>query len=170
MNCAKRFRLPVASVLLAVWVAVVGAKEGLAPMPVAVAESEAFEAVGRLSDEGLAWFVDRADNNAPVLDAKLEVEANGQTQVAKFRPERGDYLIADAAWLKPLRQPGEHALALTLLAGDDSDLLTATLDVHADAADSPIGSAQPFTWLLIASGLLLGALWWRRSKQKGDRS
>lgn len=122
MNDMKRFRLPMASVLLVVWVATVGATEGLAPMPVAVAESEAFEAVGRLSDEGLVWFIDRADSNAPVLDARLEVEANGQTQVARFRPEQGDYLIADAGWLKALRQPGEHALALTLLAGDDSDL------------------------------------------------
>ena len=75
MNDMKRFRLPMASVLLAVWVATVGATEGLAPMPVAVAESEAFEAVGRLSDEGLVWFIDRADSNAPVLDARLEVEA-----------------------------------------------------------------------------------------------
>ena len=167
MNDMKRFRLPVASLLLAVWVATVGASEGLAPMPVAVAESEAFEAVGRLSDEGLVWFIDRADSNAPVLDARLEVEANGQTQVARFRPEQGDYLIADAGWLKALRQPGEHALALTLLAGDDSDLLTASLDVHADEADHPLVSTRSLGWLPVLGGLLIGVLWWRRRKAPG---
>lgn len=169
MNDMKRFRLPMASVLLAVWVATVGATEGLAPMPVAVAESEAFEAVGRLSDEGLVWFIDRTDSNAPVLDARLEVEANGQTQLARFRPEQGDYLIADAGWLKALRQPGEHALALTLLAGDDSDLLTASLDVHADEAGQPLVSTRSLGWLPVLGGLLIGLLWWRRRKAPGVR-
>ncbi len=82
MNDMKRFRLPMASgVLLAVWVATVGATEGPAPMPVAGGRK------ARLSRRWAvcptkAWFwsIDRADSNAPVLDARLEVEANGQTQ------------------------------------------------------------------------------------------
>ncbi len=107
-------------------------------VPVAVAESELFEAVGRLEMEGLSWFVDRAETNAPVLAARLEVEAAGKTIQAVFRPERGDYLINDSDWLKTLRQPGEHALALTLVAGEESDLLATTLQVDAAAlGESP---------------------------------
>ncbi len=48
--------------------------------------------------------------------ARLEVEANGRAVQAIFRPEQGDYLIADSAWLAPLRQPGEQMLALTVMA------------------------------------------------------
>ena len=165
MNDMKRFRLPMASVLLAVWVATVGATGGLAPMPVAVAESGAFEAVGRLSDEGLVWFIDRADSNAPVLDARLEVEANGQTQVARFRPEQGDYLLADAGWLAPLRREGGHALALTLIAGEESDLLTGELDVHLGQKSGLTAAAIDARWLAAGASLMVaGFLIWRRPR------
>jgi hypothetical protein len=86
--------------------------------PVAVAESESFEAVGRLEDEGLVFYIDRSDSNAPVLGATLEVDSAGKSAKAVFRAERGDYLVADAEWLKPLRQPGQYPLGLTLIAGD----------------------------------------------------
>lgn len=168
MNDVQYFRLPVAAALLVLWMAVAGAAEGVTP--VAVAESEAFEAVGRLSDEGLSWFVDRAESNAPVLDARLEVELDGQTQVAKFRPEHGDYLIADMAWLKVLRRPGEHPLVLTLLAGDDSDLLTASLDVHVDPVAPTAVVSRLAVWLVVAFGILLGGFWLRRRQAKGGQS
>lgn len=170
MNGVQHFRLPVVAVLLALWMALAGAAEGMAPNPVAVAESETFEAVGRLSDEGLSWFVDRADSNAPVLDARLEVEFDGKTQLAKFRPEHGDYLITDAEWLKALRQPGEHPLALTLLAGEDSDLLAASLDVHADQVAPAAGIGRNSLWGVVVVGILLSGLWLRRRQAKGGRS
>lgn len=100
-------------------------------IPVAVAESESFEAVGRLEDEGLVFYIDRSDSNAPVLGATLEVDSAGKSAKAVFRAERGDYLVADAEWLKPLRQPGQYPLGLTLIAGEESDLLSANLDVPA---------------------------------------
>lgn len=143
-----------------------------APVPVVVAESETFEAVGRLEAEGMSWFIDRADSNAPVLNAALEVEANGKTVKAVFRPERGDYLIADEAWLKPLRAKGEYALALTLLAGEESDLLTA--DLHVEAPASALGVAPGLSgtaWVAGGAGLLAGLLLWRlRRSRKGDLS
>ena len=164
MNDMKRFRLPMASVLLAVWVATVGATEGLAPMPVAVAESEAFEAVGRLSDEGLVWFIDRADSNAPVLGAAIEVEAGGRTASAVFRAERGDYLIADADWLKPLRQPGEHALAMTVVAGEESDLIAGELRVEG-AAKAAAATAWPAAaWAVPLAFAAALFAWWRRRR------
>lgn len=107
------------------------AAEGVTP--VAVAESESFEVVGRLEDAGLVFYIDRSDSNAPVLGATLEVESAGKSAKAIFRPERGDYLIAEAEWLKPLRQPGDYPLGLTLIAGEESDLLSANLLVQAES-------------------------------------
>lgn len=107
------------------------AAEGV--IPTAVAESESFEVVGRLKDEGLVFYIDRSDSNAPVLGAVLEVESAGKSVKAIFRAERGDYLVADAEWLQSLRQPGEYPLGLTLIAGDESDLLSASLEVPANA-------------------------------------
>ena len=141
-----------------------------APIPVAVAESEAFEVVGRLEDEGFVFYIDRADSNAPVLGATLEVETGGKSAKAAVRAERGDYLIADAEWLKPLRQPGEYPLAMTLVAGADSDLLTADFDVHAPPA-AAAGSAGVGGLLggLALLGGLVALLLWRRG-QKGGRA
>ena len=133
-------------------------------MPVAVAESDSFELVGRLEASGFVFFVDRVANNAPVLNATLEVEQGGRKATARFRSESGDYLIDDAIWLAPLHQPGEYALAFTLLAGDEADLLTADFAV---LAASTVATALPLFngWAAGISGLallllLLGA--WRR--------
>lgn len=164
MSCNKSTLLAVA-LLLAVRLA------GAAPqvLPVAVAESEMFEAVGRLEAEGFSWYIDRADSNAPVLGAHLEVEANGRAVQAVFRPAQGDYLIADRAWLAPLRQPGEHALALTLVAGEESDLLSAEFHVEAVAADAPTVIATPAMAAGVVAGLA-GVFWLVWRKRKGGRA
>lgn len=136
-----------------------------AATPLVVMESESFEAVGRLNEEGLVWWIDRADTNAPVLGATLEVERDGKTAQALFRPEQGDYLIADREWLQPLRAVGHHPLALTLIAGEDSDLLAGELEVeNAVSAASTVefGFAAIF-WTL--AGLLLGGLGLRWLRQ-----
>lgn len=138
-----------------------------APIPVAVAESESFEVVGRLEDQGFVFYIDRADSNAPVLDATLEVESAGKAAKATFRAEYGDYLIADAEWLKPLRQPGEYVLAMTLVAGADSDLLSADFTVQPGPASVGGGwNGGRAVWLVLP--LLLGAaLLWRRGRKGG---
>ena len=125
------------------------------PLPVAIAETDAFELVGRLETEGFVIFVDRAATNAPVLNATLEAELDGQKADARFRPEQGDYLIDDANWLKPLRQPGKYALAFTLIAGDEADLLSTDFDVSSPstvAVQSPIAGVGVFGW---GAGVLL---------------
>ena len=135
------------------------------PIPVVVAESNDFEIVGRLSESGLVFHVDRAATNAPVLAANLEVEIASRKAVARFRPETGDYLIDDAAWLQPLRQPGEYALAFTLVAGEEADLLSADFVV---SGPSTAATALPMAggWAAAISGLalllLLSGAWWRR--------
>lgn len=157
-----RFPASTAAVLLAT--RLFAAEAVLPAVPVAVLESEAFEAVGRLQDEGLSWFVDRADSNAPVLGAAIEVEAGGRTASAVFRAERGDYLIADADWLKPLRQPGEHALAMTVVAGEESDLIAGELRVEG-AAKAAAATAWPAAAWAVPLALVAALFaWWRRRR------
>lgn len=134
--------------------------------PVVVAESEAFEIVGRLEQNGLLLHVDRAPTNVPVLDASLTVELAGKEIAAHFRPATGDYLIDDADWLQAVRVTGEHGLSFTLLAGEESDLLAGDLLVEAGltiAHPSP-ALLSPLVGGLVLGGLgLLAALWgWRR--------
>ncbi len=144
-----------------------------AATPLVVMESESFEAVGRLNEEGLVWWIDRADTNAPVLGATLEVERDGKTAAALFRPERGDYLIADREWLQALRAVGHHPLALTLIVGEDSDLLAGELQVeNAAAAASTVEFAFTGGWgagFSILGGLLLGILGLRWGRQRMQR-
>lgn len=144
------------------------AVDRVAPItPMVTAESEAFEIVGRLYGEGLVLHVDRAPDNAPVLGATLQVEFDGRSASAEFRAERGDYLIADAGWLAPLRAAGEHGLAFTLLAGEESDLLSGELSVPVELGVDPDGWA-PVWWPLLLAGLLgVGIVVWRRRRRAG---
>ena len=137
------------------------------------ADSESFELVGRLEAEGLVIFVDRAASNQPVLNASLEVEQAGQKAIAHFRPASGDYLIADANWLKPLRQPGEYALAFTLQVGDEADLLAADFVVFGPSTVAVEWSLGGWAKLLQWGGVLLilgGMAFWWRSRKTGKRS
>ncbi|MDD2741542.1 MAG: hypothetical protein PHV02_04665 [Rhodocyclaceae bacterium] len=145
------------------WLA--GAASPPAEQPVLIAESELFEVVGRLDEQTLILWLDRAPSNAPVLDAKLELERDGQATQAVFNPATGDYRIDDATWLAPLRQPGRHALSLTVLAGDEADLLSADMVL---AAASTVNEATAWprwsAWLL--GILLLAGVWrWHAGRQ-----
>lgn len=100
------------------------------------AKSEQFELVATLSNGELSILIDRFESNEPVLDAKLEVESGGLKAQARFHADHGDYAVDDAALLKLLATPGEHALVFTLVAGQDSDLLDGTLKVAGSATAS----------------------------------
>ena len=169
MNFRQFFRFTAAAVWLAVASLAQAGEGDAAPVPKVLAVSEQFEAVGRLETNGLIFFVDRADSNAPVLNARLAVEFEGKSVDATFRPEQGDYLIADAAWLAPLRREGEHALALTLIAGEESDLLTGELDVHLGQKSGLTAAAIDARWLAAGASLMVaGFLIWRR--RRGGRA
>ena len=134
------------------------------PKPVIVAESEAFEVVGRFLPEGLVLLIDRAETNQPVLGAILKLEADGRNTevIATFRPERGDYLVAPGAWLEVLLQPGGHTLTMLLQAGEDNDLLAAQW-LQAEEAVQPLSEQ---TWirrfLMLAVGIGLFLIFRRR--------
>jgi hypothetical protein len=135
--------------------------------PAAETSTELFELVATLHDDELSLIIDRYDTNEPVINAKVEVELGDLTAVAKYHEDHGDYAIDDPAILKRLKTPGEHALAFTVKAGDDTDLLTATLLVETPKLDAHAAHSHGKTaWVLGGVGLLVIAtsivLWRRR--------
>lgn len=151
------------------------------------AKSEVFEIVGRLSTGELSLLIDRYQTNEPVLDASVEVESGAVKGVAKFHPDLGDYAIDDEVFLKALAAPGAHPMVVTVVAGQESDLLdgvlqvgiqNATHDEHDQGHGHDHGSIPWGRWALIALvflGFALLARWLgapRKAKkvkeQKGD--
>lgn len=125
------------------------ATRGAAPsVPVITAVSEAFELVGRLHHDELSILIDRADSNEPVLHATLTVEVDGRSIAAPFHADHGDYSLADSALLAKLQQVGSKPLTFTLLAGDESDLLTGELDVH---GEEPAVAEHSHAWQAYAA-------------------
>lgn len=154
-------------------------------LPRVEAKSETFELVAELRASELVIVVDRYESNEPVLGAKLEVESGALKAVAAFRADQGDYAVSDAALLKALAAPGEHALVFTLVAGKDSDLLdgtllsaagrvatTATKDAHGHAHGSGghghDHELERAAWIgagVATLGLIGGIAWWRQRRR-----
>jgi hypothetical protein len=151
------------------------------------AKSEQFELVATLSGGEFSMLIDRFATNEPVLNAQVEVESGGLKAKAPFHADLGDYAVADEAMLKLLGKPGDHALVITVIHGQESDLLDATLKVTADqaqaateaphahdhggAADHGHGhmSGSRKLWLglgLVAAVLIALAAWRRRAAAK----
>lgn len=134
--------------------------------------TELFELVGRLRDDALVLHVHRFASNEPVAQARLEVESGDRKAVAAYDAADGSYRVADAGFVAPLREPGTHPLLITLTAGQDADLMEASLEVagaHApDEAHRP-GWALAGALLLVGAALLGGgALLLRRRAPAGD--
>lgn len=146
--------------------------------------TEAFELVAELRAGELVILVDRYETNEPVLGATLEVESGALKAVADYRTEQGDYVVSDPALLQALARPGEHPLVFTLLAGEDSDLLDATLvsaggghgagddHGHDDHAHGHAHTLEYAAWVgggLLALGLVGGLVWrGRRGAAQGS--
>jgi hypothetical protein len=124
------------------------------------ASTETFEMVGRLEGAELTLFINRFDTNEPVLDAQVELESGALKVKAPFLPDHGTYSVANAAFLKALAEPGQHPLVITVVAGNDADLLEATLTGAGPAAvaasdhghDDPHAQAST-PWRSVAIGL-----------------
>ncbi len=142
-----------------------------ADVPRVEAMSEVFELVGRLQGGELSILIDRYESNEPVLGAGLSVQLGSLKAKAKFHANHGDYAVDDAAFLKVLAAPGEHALIFTVIAGKDSDLLEGKLVAGAAVAD-PHAHDQPawLKWLLWIAGLPIAAgiayFAWKRRRPK----
>lgn len=121
------------------------------------------ELLGILQDGKLTLYADRYASNAPLLDAKIELESAGRTVQAEALPDGSYRVIAD--WLK---QPGKHEVVVSVRAGELQDLLISSLEV---LAATPVVHAR--TWLSYAKWLAGGvavlillvlAMRWRRHK------
>lgn len=88
-------------------------------------QTDLFEAVGVLQGGELSVFVDRYADNAPVLDATVELESGKFKATGKLHEVHGAYSFPGA----PFEKPGRYPIVLTVTAGDDVDLLAGNLVV-----------------------------------------
>ncbi len=124
------------------------------------ARSAAFEVVGVLQGDALPLYVDRFDDNAPVLGAKVEIESGAFRAVGTFHADSGDYRFAAATF----KEPGSYPIQITITADRVTDLLAADFvvpDPHA-GHDHSQDDALLITWGLGGAGVVLVALagWW----------
>ncbi len=138
-------------------------------VPSVEAHSEMFELVGRLQGGELSILINRFATNEPVLNAQVEVESGALKAAAKFHADMGDYAVDDKAMLKLLSTSGEHPIIVTVLAGQDSDLLDGTLKVSGPALqagdhghghdDGHANGLSRTAWLLGALVFLTAVAW-----------
>lgn len=146
------------------------------------AKSEAFELVATLGGGEFSMLIDRFATNEPVLKAQVEIESGGLKAKAPFHEDIGDYAVADEAMLKLLSKPGDHAIVITVIDGNESDLLDAILKVTADQAKATAeaphghdrggaddhghehtsGSRKLWIGLGLAAAVLITIVAWRR--------
>ncbi len=99
---------------------------GAAPAsPRVVAVSEKYQLVGILEGEVLVIYLDRAEDNAPVTTAALEVSLDGQPFKAELDQKSATYEVTAPL----LRKAGSYEVLINLTEGDISDLLVGTLKV-----------------------------------------
>ena len=115
------------------------------------AVSETFELVGVLNGKRLTLYLDRAGDNSPVKDAKLELELAGAKVQVKAVGE-GEFEATLAQDLKP----GVTTVAATVVAGQETDLLAGELDIR-EAAPSD-GSVGRLPWKKYAAWGAAGLL------------
>ena len=111
-------------------------------MPRFAATSDLFELVGGLDGAQLSLYLDHSADNRPVADAQLELDLGGKP-LALTRVAEGEF----RATLAAPPPEGEIPVTATVVAGDESDLLAATLDVHAtDAHTDPAAPPWRRAW------------------------
>lgn len=125
-----------------------------AVLPRAVAFSEQFEMVAVLEGKRLAFYLDRFSSNEPVVGARVEVEAGSLKAVAS-ESSPGVYAL-DAASIKP----GKLGLTVSIEAGENTDLLSATLEVAPpEVIRLAPGPDKRWAWL-VAALLMFAAGGW----------
>ncbi len=119
------------------------------------AHSDLFEAVGLLGTQAFTVLIDRYETNAPVLDARVEVESGSLKSPLVFHADHGAYSMPAG----PFQRPGTYPVTLTVVAGDQTDLLTGELVVPDPEAGHAHGAAaRPWgTWAALALALLAAA-------------
>jgi hypothetical protein len=129
--------------------------------------SETFELVGVLNGKQLTLYLDRATDNSPVKDAKLELELGGVKVDVKPHGE-GEFEATLAQELKP----GEITVSVMVVAGQETDLLAGDLDIHEENHAGEVSQSQ--TWKVysawVVGGLLsLALLAWALRRIRANR-
>jgi membrane fusion protein, heavy metal efflux system len=108
----------------------------------AEARSDNFELVAVARGQELAIYLDRFDDNEPVEEAVIEVEAPAGAVKAEARP--GDAYRVTGPWLT---KPGQVDLIVTVTAGEMTDILPVSLSLPETTAIAVEGKepAEPAT-------------------------
>ncbi len=136
----------------------------------AYASSELFELVlvapevsENNANSSLQIYLDHYADNSPVTDAVIELSSSAFSGTAKML-QPGLYQL-DVKTLPATN----HAIALTIEAGDDIDLLNTKLDLtpHSNTVEHQHSWTEYSTQYVIGVGaLLLGLLLWRLARQR----
>ena len=164
MSHPRHFSRPAAALLAASLALPVAAgpghDHGDAPQPSSAsasprfeAVSDAFELVGILDGKRLTLYLDRADDNSPVANAKLEVEFGS---VKLQLTEKGDGVFE--AELNEPPASGVTPVTAVVAAGGEPDLLAGELDIHEDESGHEASSFWSIRSFVSAAGLGAGAV------------
>lgn len=133
--------------------------------PRAFAQSEEFELVAVLADGKLTLYLDRYADNVPITDAQIEVESGAAKALAK-QIAPGVYALPGEAFAAA----GKHPLTFTVQAGEQSDLLAASLDIAPEAHPAESGWPAWATWggagTLLLAGTTVFALRRRKNHEE----
>jgi LPXTG-motif cell wall-anchored protein len=120
--------------------------------PRATGATDEFEVVAVLDGKKLTIYLDKFSSNAPVTEAKLEVEGAGLKGIAT-ESAPGVYTIS-----APGIAPGKHALTFSIESGEVLDLLSANLDTSLPAGNAAATGTTNSRLIAIIAGLvILGA-------------
>ncbi|WP_368419539.1 efflux RND transporter periplasmic adaptor subunit [Rhodovarius sp.] len=130
-----------------------------AAAPRAEAHSDLFEIVAVLGPDRRLWlYLDRHATSEPIDRATVQVSLDGEDLGTATRASEAVYVLANPA----VERPGSRNLVFTITAGEDMDLLPATLEVPTAAGAltaAPVSSEllsialrEPYLW---AAGLLV---------------
>ena len=122
-----------------------------AASPRVSSSSELFELVGIVERGEMVIYLDRFATNAPVLDAKIEVEIGSVKAMAEAQPD-GSYHFNNAV----LNASGTQAVSFTVTTGPETELLAGDLTLGAAAHDAaaPSGKRPWLLWAAYAAALL----------------
>ncbi|CAD5372713.1 conserved exported hypothetical protein [Rubrivivax sp. A210] len=108
-------------------------------LPRFAAVSESFELVGVLEGRRLALYLDRAADNSPVPEARIELEiAGAKLQATRQGPDAYEVLLASPP------APGVLPITATVTVGQEMDLLAGELDIHEAAHGEAAAPVPPW--------------------------